>query len=116
MPGNIPLCGGIVPDVADAIFADRLGSCIAIEVTAGSRKDHFPAGYNVWRKTIICRVSAPALEGKANKSVLNLIAGTLGVPVSSLSIQSGATSSQKRVLVAGLDKPAIVARLSSLLP
>jgi uncharacterized protein len=93
-----------MPGIADALSEDPGGTVIAIEVTAGGKKEVFPAGYNEWRKTIGCRVTAPALEGRANKAVLELIAGTIGRPVSSLSILSGATDSRKRVLVAGIVK------------
>ncbi len=47
---------------------------------------------------------APALEGKANRAVIALVAEHLGVPSSSVTIRSGATSSQKRVLVTGIGK------------
>jgi hypothetical protein len=103
--------GDPVPDVSGALSEERQGVVIAIEVTAGAKEAVFPAGYNEWRRTIGCRVPAPALEGRANKAVLHLIAGTLGVPASSVSILSGAASSQKRVLVAGTGKQAVLARL-----
>jgi uncharacterized protein len=93
-----------MPGIADALSENPDGTVIAIEVTAGGKRPAFPAGYNEWRKTIGCRVMAPAIEGRANKAVLELVAGTLGRPVSSLVILSGATASQKRVLVAGMAK------------
>jgi uncharacterized protein (TIGR00251 family) len=100
-----------MPDISEALVEDRQGVLITIEVTAGARSDTFPAGYNEWRKAIGCRVSAPALDGKANKAVLHLIAGALHIPLSSLSIRSGAASTQKRVLAAGRNKGEILARL-----
>ena len=48
-------------DIADALFEDRFGTIIALEITAGAKTDSFPAGYNEWRKTIGCRVTAPAV-------------------------------------------------------
>ena len=103
-----------MPDISEALVEDRQGVLITIEVTAGARSDTFPAGYNEWRKAIGCRVSAPALDGKANKAVLHLIAGALHIPQSSLSIRSGAASTQKRVLAAGRDKEEILARLMAI--
>ncbi len=100
-----------MPDYADALFEDPHGTRIAIEVTAGAKKGTFPYGYNEWRKSIGCRVTAPALEGRANKAVIALVSGTLGVPASSVSIHSGATSSQKKVLVTGMVKEAVLERL-----
>lgn len=90
--------------MSGALFEDSAGTSIAIEVTAGAKVSRFPAGYNVWRKTIACKVTAPAVDGKANKAVISLIASTLGVPVSSVSIQSGMTASQKKIHVSGIKK------------
>jgi uncharacterized protein (TIGR00251 family) len=101
-----------MPDFADALLADRHGTIIALEVTAGAKNDSFPAGYNVWRKTIGCRVTAPASEGKANRAVITLVSKKLAVPATSVSIQSGATSSQKQVLVKGIDKQDLLDRLN----
>jgi uncharacterized protein (TIGR00251 family) len=100
-----------MPGIADALSEDRNGTVIAIEVTAGGKKAAFPAGYNEWRKTIGCRVPAPALEGRANRAVIDLIAGTLGRPVASVGILSGAASSHKRILVTGIGKADVLRRL-----
>jgi len=100
-----------MPDIADALFEDRHGTVIALEVTTNARNDSFPAGYNVWRKTIGCRVTAPAVEGKANRAIITLVSDVLAVPATSVSIQSGATSSQKRVLVTGINKKDLLVRL-----
>jgi uncharacterized protein len=101
-----------MPDIADALFEDRHGVVIAIEVTAGAKTSAFPAGYNEWRKMIGCRVTAPAVEGKANKAVMALVAESLGVPASSVSIQSGSTASQKRILVTGKTRAELLERLA----
>lgn len=98
-------------DFAEAVFEDPHGTRISLEVTAGAKNAAFPSGYNAWRKAIGCRVTAPALEGRANKAVIALVAATLEVPASSISIQSGAATSQKKVLVFGLKKDVVVNRL-----
>ena len=100
-----------MPGIADALFEDRRGTLITIEVTAAAKTSSFPAGYNEWRKAIGCRVTAPAVDGKANRAVISLIAETCSVPAAQVTIQSGATSSLKRVLVAGLDRKALLERL-----
>ena len=115
MPGNIPFrMGSLMPDISDALFKDRCGTIIALEITAGANTDSFPAGYNEWRKTIGCRVTAPATGGKANHAVISLLSERLDVPSTVLSIQSGATSSKKRVLVSGIRKPDLLDRLKSI--
>jgi len=102
-----------MPDFADALLEDRRGTIIALEVTTGAKNNSFPAGYNVWRRTIGCRVTAPAVEGKANRAVVALVSDILDVPATSVSIQSGATSSQKKVLVTGIRKKDLLDRLNS---
>ena len=103
-----------MPDIADAFLEDRHGTIIALEVTTGAKNDFFPAGYNEWRKTIGCHVTAPAVEGKANRAVITLVSEKLAVPATTVSIQSGATSSQKRVLVTGIDKKDLLDRLKGI--
>jgi len=103
-----------MPDIADALVEDRHGTIIALEVTTGAKNDSFPAGYNEWRKTIGCRVTAPAVEGKANRAIITLISDILAVPATNVSLQSGATSSQKRVLVTGINKKDLLVRLQDI--
>jgi uncharacterized protein (TIGR00251 family) len=101
-------------DRMDALSDDREGTTISIEVSAGAKTNEFPSGYNEWRKAIGCRVTAPAVEGKANKAIIRLVSGVLHVPSSTVIIQSGSTSSQKRVLVTGLSKEELLSRLDPL--
>jgi hypothetical protein len=103
-----------MPDISDALFEDRYGTIIALEITAGAKTDSFPADYNKWRKTIGCRVTAPATGGKANRAIISLLSERLNVPLTVLSIQSGATSSKKRVLIAGISKPDLLDKLKSI--
>ncbi|WP_325412024.1 DUF167 domain-containing protein [Methanoregula sp.] len=95
----------------DAVLEDRDGVLLSIEVTASAKSSLFPAGFNEWRKAIGCRVTAPAVDGKANKAVIGLISTTASVPTASVSIVAGLTSSQKEVRIAGVTK----ARISELL-
>lgn len=90
--------------MADALLEDHNGTLLTIEVTAGAKSSLFPAGYNEWRKAIGCRVTAPAVDGKANKAVIGLISSTTGVPASAVSIVTGFTSSQKKVRIDGVTK------------
>lgn len=45
------------------------------------------------------RIAAPAVEGKANKAVLEFLAGVLGVRKSQVSLLRGETSREKTVRV-----------------
>lgn len=57
------------------------------------------------------RVTAPALEGRANEAVVALLAEQLRVPKSSIKITAGERSPQKAIEVAGLDVATVLARL-----
>ena len=98
---------------ADAIVETGEGVTLALEVTAGAKKASFPAGYNEWRKSVRCRVAAPAVGGKANRAIIDLVAGTFHIPRADVSIVSGQTSTSKTVAVAGLSKPRVLDLLNA---
>ncbi len=50
------------------------------------------------------RLTAPPVDGKANKAVIACLASLLGVSKSSLSLVSGHKSRRKQVLVQGVDQ------------
>nr|WP_321349421.1 DUF167 family protein [uncultured Methanoregula sp.] len=102
-----------MPDIADAVTENPKGTVIAIEVTANAKTAVFPDGYNPWRNAIGCRVPAEAVDGKANKAILRLVAKTLEIPQSAVSIQSGALASQKKIQIAGLSRSAVLERLQA---
>ena len=98
---------------ADAVTETGERITIALDVTAGAKRPSFPAGYNAWRKSIRCQVPAPAVGGKANRAVIDLVAGTFGVPRADVSIVSGHTSSSKIVAIAGVSKSRVLMLLSA---
>jgi len=102
MPGDTYSCRVDMTDITPALSSSGTGTILTIEVTAGSAKPCFPAGYNAWRSSVGCRVRSPAHEGRANREVLSLIAATLGIPKVRITIISGMTAPVKRVLVEGM--------------
>ncbi|NQS72697.1 MAG: YggU family protein [Desulfobulbaceae bacterium] len=60
------------------------------------------------------RLSAPPVDGKANKAVLAFLAGLLSLPKSALSLKSGQQSRQKTVLVTGINEASIRSILAPL--
>lgn len=86
----------------EALTESRDGTIISIEVTASAKRNAFPSGYNPWRKTLGCQVREPPTEGKANLAIVRLLAGFFSLPVERVQILSGAGSSQKRILLAGM--------------
>lgn len=59
------------------------------------------------------RLNAPPVDGKANQTLLEFLAESLGVPIRSLCLVSGETSRQKRVLVKGLTVAQVRAGLTA---
>ena len=89
-------------DITPALSCSDKGTIITIEVAAGSKTSCFPSGYNDWRKAVGCRVRAPALEGRANKEVIAVIAETIGIEKTRVSIIAGGTMPVKKILIEGV--------------
>ncbi len=51
---------------------------------------------------LLVRLAAPPVDGQANAALVEFLADTLGVPTRTVSIVSGDSHRQKRVLVAGM--------------
>ena len=102
----------ITPDeIRSAITAGDGGTFLTIEVSAGSKAEAFPSGFNIWRKSVGIQVKAPAVEGKANKAIITVIAGKMNISRSSVEIVTGQTSSLKRVFFRGMDTDTLVTSL-----
>ncbi len=103
-------------DISDALIVSTHGTIIAIEVSTCSKSDSFPSGYNPWRKVVGCQVSAQPVGGKANIAIIGLIASVLDVSRNDVNIVTGATSSQKKVLIRGRSVDEIKSRLEKIVP
>jgi len=68
-----------------------------------------------WQDTTLrLRVTAPPVAGAANTAVVRLLATTLGVPPSSVTVVSGLQGRNKIVEVSGLDAIEIQRRLAAI--
>ena len=61
------------------------------------------------------KVKAPPVEGKANRALLDLLAGALGLPRGRLTLVSGEQSRNKRVRVDGVDAATTLAAIRAAL-
>ena len=61
------------------------------------------------------RLTAPPVEGAANRELVSLLARVLAVRPAAVAIAAGARSREKRVRVEGLDPEAVRARLGAAL-
>jgi len=59
------------------------------------------------------KIHAPALEGRANDALLDFIAGELGLPRRAVTLVRGEKSRHKVLRLAGVDEPALRARLAA---
>jgi hypothetical protein len=102
-------------DISPAVSAAETGTILTIEVSAGSKKPIFPAGYNEWRKAVRCSVQSPAREGMANREVIALISMTFCIPKNRIRILSGETSAVKKILIDHGERDAIMQILTEAL-
>jgi uncharacterized protein (TIGR00251 family) len=86
----------------------REGVVIAVRVSPGASRDRILGEH---ASALKVSVSAAPEKGKANKAVCALIAKTLGIATSQVSVVSGETSRDKKLLVRGVDSCAIADRL-----
>ncbi len=88
------------------------GVQFAVRVVPGASKNGV-AG--IQDDALKVRLTAPAVEGKANRACVDFLAGLLGVRRSALAIAAGEKSRKKTVSVEGITRMALEARLKGLL-
>ncbi|WP_420479139.1 DUF167 domain-containing protein [Brevundimonas sp. FT23028] len=89
---------------------------LPIRLTPGASADRID-GWDVdvdGRPVLKVRVRARPVEGEANTALIKLIAKTLGVPKSSVTLERGGQSRTKMLSIAGLSEPEVKARLTDL--
>jgi uncharacterized protein len=86
------------------------GARIAVRVQARARRDEL---VEVRDDVLIARVTAPALEGRANRALRRLIARRLDVAPTRVRVVRGERSREKLIEVDGLDADAVRRALGS---
>ena len=87
------------------------GTRLAIRVQARARRDEVAT---VRDGVLLVRVNAPALEGRANRAVVRVLADWIGVPPSSISVIRGEYSRDKLVEIEDVGRERIDAALAGL--
>lgn len=103
-------------DISASLISSDEDLLLMIEVTAGSKRDLFPSGYNPWRQAIGVHVKEQAIEGKANKAVISVIAAACNIPKNKISIVSGLSSSSKKIKITGITRAFLLDYLTTHLP
>jgi uncharacterized protein (TIGR00251 family) len=88
------------------------GVQFAVRVIPGASKNEV-AG--IQDGALKIKLTAPPVEGKANRACVEFLAGLLGVRRSALEITAGEKSRKKTVSVDGMGRSELEARLKSLL-
>jgi uncharacterized protein len=87
-----------------------MSAMITVRVQARARREEL-AG--VRGGAFVVRVTAPALEGRANRAVCRLLADRLGVAPSQITIVRGEHHREKVVRIEGVDQATADAALSA---
>lgn len=82
------------------------GIVISVKVVPGSSRTEIVGSHGQMLKI---KVAAPPEKGKANKAVMEFLAGKLGLRKTALEIISGQTSSVKQVFLPGTSIEAVEA-------
>lgn len=82
---------------------------LPLRVKASARRDEVVA---IRDRVLFIRVTAPAVDGRANESTRRLIASRLGVPKSAITIIRGHRSRDKVIEIDGLDESTVLAALT----
>lgn len=91
-----------------AIIRPVTSAKIAVRVQARARRDELVA---IRDGVLLVRVTAPALDGRANRGLCRLLAKRVGVAPSSVMIIRGQRSRDKLVQVDGVDQATLDAAL-----
>lgn len=100
--GLLPLCQNAVVGVREAPG----GAIVEVRVRPRSRPGVEMAG-----ETIVVRVGAPPVEGRANEEARRVLAEALGVPPSRVRLVRGRRSRAKAFAIEGLDAAAALPAL-----
>jgi len=98
-------------DISTTLEKSANGVIIRIEVTPGSKRVEFPCCFNLWRNTIGCALIEPALNGKANKALIELISDFFNVSKVDITIISGLHSRIKRVRIEGITEKEAISKI-----
>lgn len=87
----------------------KIGAAIAVRVTPRMAKNQIYAIMD--DGTIKVRLTAPPVDGKANKALIKFLANVLEIPISSIEIVAGQTGHDKLVTIYDLSSDEVQNKL-----
>ena len=87
----------------------RAGAALAIRLTPGDKKNEIDGFLE--DGTIRVRLTAPPVDGKANRALIEFLSEVLGVHLSDIEIVAGETSRNKLVSILDIDPQTVQERL-----
>lgn len=79
----------------------RRGAALAVRVTPRAKRNEVVEV--LADDTVKIRLTAPPVEGKANKALVDFLADVMGVPKSKIEIVAGAAGRDKLVAITGME-------------
>jgi hypothetical protein len=98
-------------DPRDAVKPHPLGCVICFEVVPGSSRLAVPSGFNPWRRSLQAHLTEEPSRGRANRQLLEELAGMLGVSIQKVEVLSGHKSARKLILIRDMAKDKAVTAL-----
>lgn len=95
------------------ITSTEQGIIINIMVIPNSKTKEIE-GVDEWRGCLKVRVKAQAQKGKANRDLIELLASSLAIPTSDITIKSGETSRVKEIEIRKLTELEFLAKLGKI--
>lgn len=89
------------------------GALLLVRVVPGAKKNQV-AGVSGGRLRV--RVQAPPVEGRANRELVEYLAGALGLRKKEVIIRRGESSREKTLLLTGMSSRQALLKLRTLLP
>ena len=98
-------------NICEAVKSHPLGCTISFEVVPGSSRLAVPSGYNPWRRSIEAHLTEEPSRGRANRQLIEELAGTLGISQARIAVLSGQKNARKLLLVKGMTMDEAVSML-----
>ncbi len=92
--------GSRITEAADCMNQSQHGVVIYVRVIPRSSRDQVSG---VREGRLVVKLTAPPVDGKANKGLVKILAKTLQVAASAITIQRGVSSREKTLVVQGTD-------------